>query len=233
MISGFGLFCICSAILVLFSLLFPHRHSEESSALVWKNLLEPLQGKAWSGIGNFRVLALLLFLVMAGLYWGFAGSDSYYGVDCSVLLDGKPSRGVRLVFECDEPVYNFSVEANQCGRFVFPSGAKAGGAPAGTTFRVKTEPVAQVVKVDKDGKVLAVISTEPPGTKIDVREKDGKTIILTIDKKTIFDGKLAAGQKIELLPSAKLEAKYANFETSGLCTTIEADNNVIEFKMGK
>ncbi len=235
MISGFGLFCICSGVLVVFSLIFPHRHTEESSALVWKNLLEPLQGNAWRGIGNFRVLALLLFLIMAGLYWGFAGGDSYYGVDCSVLVDGKPSSGVRLDFECDEPVYNFSVEANSDGRFVFPTGAKAGGAPAGTTFRVKTEPVAQVVKVDKDGNVLKVIALEPAGTtiQVDPQNKGGDVIVRNDKMNIIFEGNLPFEQQIKLVPAPELDAKYADFETSGLSTTIEAGKNVIEFKMGK
>jgi SSS family solute:Na+ symporter len=235
MISGFGLFCICSAILVFVSLFFPHRHTEESEKLVWKNPLEPLQGQAWPGIGNFRFLAALLFLIMCGLYYVFAGGDSYYGVNCSVAVDGRPSRGARLVFECDEPVYDFSAAADKDGRFIFPTGEKAGGAPAGTKFRIKIEPVAQVVRLDKDGKVAKVLATVSPGTTIDVKEKDGKTIVTMIDKedeKTVFDGKLPDGEKIEIIAAAELDEKYGGFETSGLSMTIEEGVNTADFKLG-
>ena len=102
-------------------------------------------------------------------------------MDCTVWSTASHSSGVRLAFECDDPVYNFTVEADKNGRFVYPTGQKAGGAPAGTIFRVKTEPVAQVVKIGTDGKVVEVISTEPAGTKIDVKQKDGKMQTSTLN----------------------------------------------------
>jgi len=72
MYSGFGLFLIGSLTLVVFSLIFPHRHTEESAALVWKNPLEALRGDRWPGLGDFRLVAAALFFVMVLLYWNFA-----------------------------------------------------------------------------------------------------------------------------------------------------------------
>ena len=64
------LFLACSAILVGVSLLRPARPSPESEALVWKSPLEALRGP-WRGLGDFRLLAAVLVVVMIGLYWWF------------------------------------------------------------------------------------------------------------------------------------------------------------------
>ncbi|MBN1292962.1 MAG: sodium:solute symporter [Candidatus Latescibacteria bacterium] len=68
MMATFYLFVICLIIMVFVSLLRPHRHTEESEKLVWKNPLESFYGEAWSGIGNFKLLSALLFVTMVVLY---------------------------------------------------------------------------------------------------------------------------------------------------------------------
>ena len=40
--------------------------------LVWKTPWEALKGESWGGIGNYRVLAAVLFVAMLLLYWTFA-----------------------------------------------------------------------------------------------------------------------------------------------------------------
>ena len=72
MMSAFYLFCICSAVLVVVSLLTPDPVSAEREALTWRNPLEALQGQAWRGLGDFRVLAGVLFVTMVVLYYIFA-----------------------------------------------------------------------------------------------------------------------------------------------------------------
>jgi SSS family solute:Na+ symporter len=71
LLMAFYLFCACLLIQVTFSLLYPAVHTAESSKLVWKSFREPLQGIAWKGLGNYKVLSGLLLLVMAVLYWVF------------------------------------------------------------------------------------------------------------------------------------------------------------------
>ena len=68
MMSAFYLFSICSALYVLLSLIWPHEHTEESERLVWSNPLAALQGDAWPGLGNYKVLAALLTVIMIILY---------------------------------------------------------------------------------------------------------------------------------------------------------------------
>jgi len=72
MLAAFSLFVVCSIILVVTSLIWPHQHTEQSSKLVWKNPLEALRAPGWPGIGNYKVLAGVLFVVMVTLYIIFA-----------------------------------------------------------------------------------------------------------------------------------------------------------------
>jgi SSS family solute:Na+ symporter len=68
MVMAFYLFIICVLIQIVFSYCFPVQHTAESKELYWKNPLEPLQGKAWKGIGNYKVLSGLLLLIVVVLY---------------------------------------------------------------------------------------------------------------------------------------------------------------------
>lgn len=68
MVMAFYLFIICVFIQIIFSYRFPVQHTAESKELYWKNPLDPLKGKAWKGIGNYRVLSGLLLLIVVVLY---------------------------------------------------------------------------------------------------------------------------------------------------------------------
>jgi SSS family solute:Na+ symporter len=71
MMMAFYLFCSCVAIQVLFSYIYPVKHTTESAQLFWKSPLEPLQGKTWKGIGNYKVLSVVLLGIMGVLYYIF------------------------------------------------------------------------------------------------------------------------------------------------------------------
>lgn len=68
MMSAFYLFCICSVLFFLLSLVWPHQHTPESERLVWSHPLAALQGEAWPGLGNYKVLAGILAVSMIVLY---------------------------------------------------------------------------------------------------------------------------------------------------------------------
>ena len=68
MMAAFYLFCVCSAVLVTVSLLYPQPADHPGNALVWKHPLDALRGEAWRGIGNYRLLAGVLFVTMVTLY---------------------------------------------------------------------------------------------------------------------------------------------------------------------
>lgn len=71
MMMAFYLFCICVCLQIIFSLVYPVQHTADSERLYWKSLREPLRGKGWKGLGNYRFLSLLLLLIMALLFWIF------------------------------------------------------------------------------------------------------------------------------------------------------------------
>src|SRR5512138_1479609 len=68
MMATFYLFLICSAILVGVSLRRPHVHTEESARLVWPHPVAAVKGPWGPGWIDYRLVALVLFLAMAGLY---------------------------------------------------------------------------------------------------------------------------------------------------------------------
>ena len=71
MMMAFYLFCTCVLMQVVFSYIYPVQHTEQSSKLYWKSVWEPFQSKGWSGIGNYKILSVLLLGIMAVLYWVF------------------------------------------------------------------------------------------------------------------------------------------------------------------
>lgn len=71
MMMAFYLFCTCLLMQVLFSFVYPVKHTKESLSLYWKSPLEPLKGTAWPGLGNYKLLSLLLIGIMVLLYWIF------------------------------------------------------------------------------------------------------------------------------------------------------------------
>ncbi|WP_018629031.1 sodium:solute symporter [Niabella aurantiaca] len=71
MMMAFYLFCTCVLLQVILSYVYPVQHTEESRALYWKSFKEPLQSKGWPGLGNYKVLTLLLLFVMTVVYWIF------------------------------------------------------------------------------------------------------------------------------------------------------------------
>ena len=71
MMMAFYLLVYCVIIQVVLALLSGKPVPKESQALCWNSPLEPLRAAGWSGLGNYKVLALALFGIMTVLYWIF------------------------------------------------------------------------------------------------------------------------------------------------------------------
>ncbi|GAA4307050.1 sodium:solute symporter [Mucilaginibacter gynuensis] len=71
MMMAFYLFCVCVLLQVSFSYIYPVRHTAESENLYWKSPFESFKTPGWSGIGNYKLLSIVLLLIMSALFWIF------------------------------------------------------------------------------------------------------------------------------------------------------------------
>jgi len=71
MMMAFYLFCICLVMQVALSYVYPVKHTAESANLYWKSPLESLKFRGWSGLGNYKVLSVLLLAIISALFWLF------------------------------------------------------------------------------------------------------------------------------------------------------------------
>ncbi len=71
MMMAFYLLAACVIMQVAFTLRWPAGKSERSSKLYWETPFKPLEEKGWPGLGNYKLLTMLLMLAMAALYYAF------------------------------------------------------------------------------------------------------------------------------------------------------------------
>jgi len=72
MMMAFYLFCVCVLLQVGFTFVFPaEQPAPGARVLYWRSPGEPLQSPGWKGIGNYKVLAVGLLVVMVVLFWMF------------------------------------------------------------------------------------------------------------------------------------------------------------------
>jgi SSS family solute:Na+ symporter len=73
MLTAFGLLIVCLVIIGAVSHLFPENLKDEARALVWENWREPLSAPTQGyGLGNYKVLSVVVFCVIAFFYYLFA-----------------------------------------------------------------------------------------------------------------------------------------------------------------
>ena len=71
MMMAFYLFCFCLILQMFFSFICPAVHTAESRKLYWGSPLKSLEAPGWNGLGNYKFLSLLLFMIMALLFYAF------------------------------------------------------------------------------------------------------------------------------------------------------------------
>jgi len=239
LLQAFLLFVLESIALVLLSLIFPQKHTPESEALVWKSPLEALRSEGtWRGLGDYRVLSVLLVVVMVGFYVGFSGEDTYYTVSGQVTLaDGTPVVGAKVILKTDDPRFNATVLTDAQGHYAYGAADALGGAPAGTKYSIRIVPFATDYVVQmKDGaprEVDKILAAVPPGTDVGERTVDVKHRVLglfsTTRKKRVLVVKtmphtevpIEPGKSWSLRRATGVPEKYTDFRTSGLTCAVE------------
>ena len=68
MMMAFYMWVACVVMQVAFTLLWPKVVGEDTERLHWQHPLDALKSPGWPGLANYRVLAVLVFALMAGLY---------------------------------------------------------------------------------------------------------------------------------------------------------------------
>ena len=68
MLASFWLCMFCLTLHVVVSLATPEELTREKAALVWAHPLDALRSPGWKGIGNYKALSALLFVVLVALY---------------------------------------------------------------------------------------------------------------------------------------------------------------------
>lgn len=71
MMMAFYLFCFCVFIQVVFSYIYPVSASAITAGLTWTSPFESLKSPGWKGIGNYKLLSLVLLAIMITLFWMF------------------------------------------------------------------------------------------------------------------------------------------------------------------
>ncbi|MBE9583441.1 sodium/solute symporter [Mucilaginibacter sp. JRF] len=71
MMMAFYLFSACVLMQVIFSYIYPVQHTIDSEKLYWNSPFDALKGHSWKGIGNYKVLSVLLLLIMSVLFYLF------------------------------------------------------------------------------------------------------------------------------------------------------------------
>jgi len=237
LLSIFLLAVFESVVMVVCSLIFPHKHTDESEKLVWKSPLDALRGEHGRGLSDYRVWAAAVLISMIGLYWYWWGDESYYPVQGTVTLaDGTPVAGAELSFKCDRDILNFTVITDGDGEYRYPTKSHAGGAPADTEYQVKIVPKMDlIVRTDTadPGEVVEVLYEVPAGTPIEKAtlktQKEMEDGFMAEVRKDVYAFKLEGseqpvhvprGTDIKIIPATAIPPQYASFDESGLKVTV-------------
>lgn len=68
MMMAFYMFAICVVLQVALMMVFPKQPGEDAQQLFWPRPLDALKHPGWPGLGNYKLLAVLVVLAMSALY---------------------------------------------------------------------------------------------------------------------------------------------------------------------
>lgn len=216
---AFLLFLAESAFLVAVSLIFPHKHTPQSEALVWNSPWDALRRgpTTWRGLLDFRLMAGLLVLTMVALYIGFSDFTVYYPFGGKVMLDGQPVSGAVVYLDTERDVLDAELKVGPDGRYQFGTRQEAGGAPAGTRYRVRIEPrwdyIVRLGGATRESE--AILAAVPTGTPIHQETtSDGRVFVVERPYRRAI--RVGLHDTVEIRRATPIPQRYWRFETSGV-----------------
>ncbi len=232
---AFILFVAESLFICLVSLAWPHRHTAESEALVWRSPLDALRGEnAWRGLLDYRVMAAVLVLVMAGLYWAFSSSVTYYPISGKVTLDGRPALGVDVFLDTDDRTLCEKLSVGVDGTYLFATAQRAGGAPAGTQYRIRVVPARDFLvrlKDDRSAKLEEVLAAVPAGTRLEDRTENGKRVFVFSTQPKQTTVVVDPDVRVAVWRAADVPQEYRSHQTSGLSWVVQPGENYVDLPL--
>jgi len=184
----------------------------------------------WRGLLDYRVLSIVLVVTMAWLYWAFSSTVTYYPVSGQVTLNGRPVVGAKVILDTDDDTLDAALTTGLDGRYRFATDQRAGGAPAGTPYRVRIIPDRDYLVRRTDGAV-EVLAWMPAGTDVERRDRDGKTIFLLETQPEPQTVEVAAGANVEVLRATAIPPRYRDFASSGLAFAVAAEAQQRDFPL--
>ncbi|OHB81868.1 MAG: hypothetical protein A2V98_04365 [Planctomycetes bacterium RBG_16_64_12] len=230
---SFILFVVESVMIFGLSVAFPHQHTPESEALVWRSPWEALRGEnAWRGLLDFRVLSVVLVLTMVGLYVYFSSPVTYYPVGGEVTLDGRPVVGALVYLDAEDDTFDVAVSTGIDGKYQYGTAGRAGGAPAGTQYRVRIVPDRDyLVRPETAEGAAEILAWMPAGAEVHEHLRDGKRLFVIQaepDERTV---QTDASQDVQIRRAAPIPDKYRQFNSSGLRFIVPARVTTRDFKL--
>jgi len=227
--KAFILFMAESVFIVVVSLVWPHEHTAESESLVWRSPLDALRGEnIWRGLLDYRVLSVVLVLTMVALYWGFSSSVTYYPVAGRVTLAGKPVLGATVILDTDDDTLDAALSTGTSGTFQFATKQRAGGAPAGTRYRVSVVPDRHFIvrmEDEKPATIAEVLESIPARVDVQERVRAGKRQIVIGSGPQQTVREFPAGENVELLRATDIPDRYQQLDTAGIEITVTPERD--------
>jgi hypothetical protein len=139
-----------------------------------------------------------------------------------VTLDGKPVVGAYVFLDTEDDTLdgNF-LRTGVDGTYRFGTADRAGGAPAGTTYRVRLEPAQDFVvrMADSAGKVEEVLACVPAGAEVEEQlAGQARRFVVKATGESIAEADPEAD--IQIIRATSVPERFQRFETSGITITV-------------
>jgi hypothetical protein len=172
--------------------------------------------------------------VMVGLYWGFSSSMTYYPISGKVTLDGRPAVGVKVILQATDDRLDGELLTDAEGTYHFATPQLAGGAPAGTQYRIRVVPARDFLVRLKQGspeQLDEVLASVPAGTTIREGSRDGQRVFVLGTGPDPPKVAVDPDTPVAVWHASAVPKRYQSFQNSGLGCVVRAGENRVDLPL--